>query len=149
MSTALEKDLGVAEFARTVFAFTPSENVEYEALLDPAFWANVGHKVKPGCQIEALAPDMSWYALFVVISCARTWVKLAPISGKVNLTATKKQIKALDLDQDEKGYTIAFKGQSKKFAITRKSDLKEIKDGLPTEEEATLFLRNHLKALTL
>ena len=56
MSTALEKDVVIAEYARTVFAFTPSESVEYDALLDPAFWANVGHKVKPGCQIEVLAP---------------------------------------------------------------------------------------------
>jgi hypothetical protein len=147
--SALEKDLGVAEFTRTVFAFAPSEDVKYDDLLDPAYWANVGHKVKPGCQIEVLAPDMSWYANFMVISCARTWVKLAPITGKVSLTATKKQVKAPDLDQDVKGYDVAFKGQSKKFCITRKSDLKEIKDGLPTEEEANIFLKNHLKALTL
>lgn len=146
---ALEKDLGVAEFARTVFAYTPSENVTYDELLEPAFWANVGHKVKPGCQIEVLAPDMSWFANFIVISCARTWIKLAPVSGRVSLVATKKQAKSVDLDHDEKGYDISFKGQSKKFCIVRKSDLKEIKDGLPTEEEAKIFLKNHLKALSL
>ena len=145
--SALEKDLGVAEFARTVFAYTPSEPVKYEELLEAAYWANVGHKVKPGCQIEVLSPDMSWFATFMVIDCARTWVKLAPLSH-VKLTA-KKATKEVDLEKDEKGYDITFKGQSKKFCVTRKSDLKELKEGLPTEEEAKSFLKNHLKALSL
>lgn len=147
MSTALEKDVVIAEYARVVFAHTPALATKYEDLLDPAYWANVAHKFKPTCRVEVLAEDLSWYAELVVISNSRTWAKMAPLHY-VKLTATKKPAKESDLDHDVKGYDISFAGQVKKYRVVRKSDKVEIRDGIPTEEEANIWLKNHVKALS-
>lgn len=148
MSTALEKDVAIAEFARVVFAHTPSIATKYEELLDPAYWANVGHKFKPGCHIEVTAEDLTWVALLVVVDCSRTWAKVAPVYH-TSLKVSKAQAKETNLDKEAKGYTVSFAGQTKKYRVVRNSDKVEVKDGLPTEEEASLWVKNYVKAMSL
>lgn len=145
---ALDNQVSLAEYARVIFSHTPSDSVKFKDVLDPAYWANVAIKFKPGCRIEVLAPDLTWYAELVIISCARTWAKVAVVSH-VKLTAPDKEIPAADLAKDRKGYKVEFAGQVKQFRVLRLADKTEIKANLPTEDEAWKFVDNHIQALSL
>ena len=148
MSKALVHQVSIAEYARVVYSHTPEGVADPDELLDPEYWANVAQKFKPGSRIEVLADDLTWFAEYIVISCGRTWAKVALLHPVQKLTLSKK-VKEATRVNDEKNYDIQFAGQAKQYRVIRKSDKTELKCNLATEEEAKQFLKNHLLALSV
>lgn len=140
-------NLREAEYERKIYAVTPEHGTTIEQMLDPAYWANVGYKFKPGDRIEVISEDSTWFAELLVIAAARLWAKVSTLRF-VELTtavagdATKTSTPPADSAFDD--YIIKWGTGSTKFRVVRKQDKEVIREGFATKRDAEAWLLDHL-----
>ena len=117
-----------------------------EDLLNPAYWAHHGVKLRPMDEIRARAEDGTWVAYLLVLASDRTWARvtidrvLKLTTADVSMTqATEEELKRLKSE-----YTISFSGPEK-YRVIRKSDKNVMKAGLEQKGDAELWLDKHLR----
>lgn len=122
--------------------------VPVSALLEPAFWAHHGVKLKPMDEIRARAEDGTWMANFLVLDCSRTWAKVKQLdyhsltSGDVAVTqASEAEVKAV-MD----AHQVVHRGPHK-WSVVRKSDKAVLEENLGEKEKATAWLEDHARAM--
>jgi len=135
-----------AEFERTIYTVTPEHGTQFEAMLQPKYWANVAYKFKPGDRIEVTAENGEWYAELMVIACARLWAKVAPLRF-VELTEAAPAGEAAAESDPANDYKVGWGGNSAKWRVTRESDKQVLRDKFQTREEAESWLKDYLKAV--
>lgn len=134
----------LAEFQRSVFAITPEEDMPFDALLSPHYWAHVSASFRPGCKLEIYPPEGHYYAELLVRDCGRLFAKVALIL-KVDLTSVVVGEHALDLS----AYRASYAGINAKWCVHRVVDGKKetMKTELGDREEAEAWIRQHVRTV--
>lgn len=106
-------------------------------LADPSYWAHVARKLKPYSHIEVHAEDMSFWCELLVIASGQGWVKVKCINACDIEVPAENEADLLE------GFAVSFKGPMKGHTVLRLSDMRVIKEGLPSRNDAVQFVVNH------
>lgn len=140
-------NLREAEYERRIYAVTPEHGTTIEQMLDPAYWANVGYKFKPGDRIEVISEDSTWFAELLVIASARLWAKVSTLRF-VELAETVADGAGISMSVASApafdDYVIKWGTGSTKFRVIRKQDKEVIREGFATKRDAEAWLLDHL-----
>lgn len=122
----------LAEHGRQTHLVTV-ETVENPAdFEDPAFWSLVAKEMALGDHIEVRDDGMSYWAEFLVVSCDRTWAKVAKLR-EVRLTPIKDDAISPD-------YEVAWKGPHRRWCVIRLSDRSPVHEGAQDRAAANTWL---------
>lgn len=128
--------LQLAEFQRQDWVANAEFGTTVNDIMEPSYWSHVASLMKPYDHIEVRAEDGTWIAYLVVMSCDRTWARVA-LDREMKLTT-----KDVSLSQAVK-HEIAWKGPQHKHAVIRLSDSQMIKAGFDNKEEARTWMVEH------
>lgn len=132
-----------AEYERVIHVATPGEGHKLEDMIDPAYWAHVGPKLKPYDRIEVRAEDGTFYGELLVLACDRTWAKVHVLNW-------------WELSTQDVAITEAAKASSKfevrhtpgmRWHVVRKEDRQIMHRDCQTRAEANTWLTEHLKTI--
>ena len=123
------------EAARNVWIFRPSEDITKEDMLRPPFWTHVATQRRVNDRIEVLSQDASWYAELIV----RAVGPLEVVTGLLAFT----EFNAIAAPTEDE-YTIAWKGPTAKWRITRAADKLTLREGFSSEAAAKAWLATPL-----
>jgi len=132
-----------AEFERIIHVATPGSGHGLEEMIDPAYWAHVGPKLKPYDRIEVRAEDGTYFAELLVLACDRTWAKVHVLNW-------------WDLSTQDVAITEAAAASSKfeikhtpglRWHVIRKSDRQTMHKDCQTKAEAGSWLTEYLKTV--
>jgi len=115
-------------------AATPFDNV-----LRPEFWANIV-RLKPDDIIEVRTEDRKFYAELIVLARGRNWATVAVIREPIELKAA-----ALPPSQTS-AYKVEYAGSHAQWRVVRNSDNAVVRDKIPTEDAAVLWVKNTERA---
>lgn len=139
--TLQEKHFKNAEYERTVWQAVIEPGISFDEVMKPQFWAHIAAKLVPNARIEVLSETGEYFAELLVMSCDRTWAKVALLRF-VELSAP-----AGNVEIEAAGYKIEWKGPTRKHVVIRLADNEIIKDELPRKADAELWVREHAKAM--
>lgn len=140
----IQERFKLAEFARVIYQAEPELGVTPEDMLSPEYWAHVAQQLQPGCRIEAIAEDNSWFAEFLVIRAERTWARVALLRKVVLGEGDTIE----EIEDDEEGdVLIKWRGRHSKWSVVRKSDKEVLKEGMSQKQEAKAWLDEYNKAM--
>jgi hypothetical protein len=123
------------ETARNVWIFRPTEDITKEDMLRPAFWTHVARLMRVNDRIEVLSQDASWYAELIVRA-------VGPLEVATGLLAFTQFDAIAAPSEDE--YTVAWKGPTAKWRITRVADKLTLREGFSSEAAAKAWLATPL-----
>lgn len=117
------------------------QGVQTNDILDPAFWAHHGVKLKPMDEIRARAEDGSWIAYLLVLDCSRTWakVKLLAMHPLTTQDVSLTQASEADVKAFVALHTVKHRGPHK-WSIVRNGDKAVIEEGIEQREDAAAKL---------
>lgn len=133
----------LAEHAGNRFRATPPYGVTFEQIQNPAYWAHIASRVKPGDIIDVLPEDMSFCAEMLVVSCNRLEVRVHTKHHSI-IEAPKPEHME---DAADPQFDVKWGGPVAKFRVIRKEDKKVVQDQFPTAGDARAWLVDYLKAL--
>lgn len=133
-----------AEHAHTTFVAHPETGTPPDALLDSKYWAH--YSVNPSMQMNAgdmilVKPEDGTYFMELLVR--------STYRGGVNVV----ELRRVELNNPEiageesEDHEIKHSGPRLKWRVIRKSDKRELTNGLPTKDAARDWLREHLKAI--
>ena len=137
-----ENRMKESSFMRNSWFISIPSGTEPEALLDPAYWANISTKFRATDIVEAATEDMTWFGRYIVIKADRLWAKLYQLELH-DLVGAQAD---MPLTEDQ-NHRIEWKGPVSKYTVIRISDSANIKDGFSTQLDAAQWLDSHLKSL--
>lgn len=135
MTQLSPRNFQAAEVLRNQWQITPEFGTPPEALLDPAYWAHVSAKLRPGDIIVALAEDKSYYSELLVLDAGKLFAKVCELRT-VKITSAQM----LNVHVPE-GFEIKFRGP-RKWSVLRGKDV--LKDGME-KQEAERWLTDHIQ----
>jgi hypothetical protein len=123
-----EQRFGLAQFATNRWSVTPPFGTSFARVLEPTFWGNVGHKLRPGDIIEVHAEDGSYFAELYVRAAHRLAANVAVLRhvdlvGEAGSTAV-----------DDSPFTVQFRGPHAKWCVMRGKEI--VQDKFPTQADA-------------
>lgn len=130
------------EHVNSNWTMTVEAGTSFEDVCNPAFFSNVAARLHPYDQIRVRIDTGEWYAILLVVDCARTWAKVVPLIAPIKLVAEGGEPAEVDSQ-----YEIKFLGPHKKFCVIRKMDKEAIKEQCATKQEAHSWLNHYLIAL--
>jgi len=130
----------LAEYERQEWVVDAPEGTTDRDLENPAFWAHIAAKFIPYARLEIRAHDGSWIGEAIVLSCGRTWAKVAVL----NMYQLFKENESLDVPVD---HEVKWRGPGKKHTVERISDGAVLVEGIQTKIEALEWLHNHERKL--
>jgi len=131
----------LAEYVRNDFVATPEAGTSHEDLLKPEYWAHVAADLRPGCIIQAIPEDNTYFAEYFVIACARNWAKVSLLRF-VELAEAKA-----DIPEEKGAFEVNFGGPVQKWRFIRVADKQVIKSGFATKAEALKEMADYENAL--
>lgn len=117
--------------------------VNPDSLLAPPFWSLYAARLTSMDKIEARAQDKSWYGEYIVVDCARTWARVIPILGPVNLAAVK-DVDDAKLSEELEKYDLKFRGP-RLWSVVRKADSTIMTEDHAQRPNAEEWLKKHVK----
>lgn len=129
------------EFMRRAWAINVPQGVTPEQVLEKEFWAFHAMHLSPYDMIEARWEDGSYWGMYVVCGCDRTWAKvhqllLAPLTtSDVSLSQSAK-------------FEVKFMGPTKKHCVIRKSDSAIVTEGIALKADAEKWLAENLSVIS-
>lgn len=138
---ALDADLHLAQSVRTQYRHHPALGITKEHLLEPAYWAVVSRRLRPGDEISVFAQDGTYYAQLLVLAAERTYAKVHLLSYHALTTMDVAQTQA------EK-FRVEYKGIKLKHCVIRVEDNEIIHEGSQTKDDAVRWLNEREKQLT-
>jgi hypothetical protein len=127
-----------ASVARNVWAVVPEDGTPFESLLDPAYWAHVGERLRPTDRIEVFAEDGSYFAELMVRSAGRLFA---------HVEALRKHDFVPVAVSPSKKYEVEYKGPHLKHAVVRVADKSVMQSGFDTTEAALAWLSLNARSL--
>lgn len=127
-----------------VHALTTQHGTPFEHVLEPEFWANIAHKLRPGDTVNVHTDDMSYYAQLYVRGVGAQGSLKLPNRADVEVLLLKEWGPAKK-ELKDKHHEVKFMGPHTKWCVIRISDQQMVKEGFATSDEA----HTHLKALGL
>lgn len=131
--------LPLAEHSRAVRRAIVPAGTAFDATLRPEYWAHVSELVTPFDKFEVLEESGAWYAEVLVISVGTGFVKVQPLFHSL-------LEEPVDLSGELSEFEIKFAGPLKKHVVIRKSDRKELIDGLSTKVDAQNWVEGHIQS---
>lgn len=131
---------------RTYFRAVVENDTTREDIEKPDFWSLVATQFVTAGQlprIEIVPDDMSWLIDGVILSCGKTHAIVRVLNETTFDASTDEPI----IENDD-GLRVSWGGPHSKFRVLNR-DGGVVKDGIPTKEEANIFLKSHRKAITL
>lgn len=128
-----------AEYKAPIVWYCPEAGTPYEHLLRPEYWASI-KGLRANAHIYVDAEDGTYWAELKVIKVGQGFAKVVEFRH-IELAAASADPSVPD------GYEIQFRGPLVKNRIVRLKDGHVLKQGLDSEEEARLWLRDHKKML--
>lgn len=133
---------GLAEHKRNVWHAVVPEGTDYEAVFEPAYWAHVAVKMRPGDEIIVINDEMTYRAELVVRNAARMWAQVAEVS-RVDL-ATEAAPDALSDYKVE----VKWAGPHDKFRVERiRNGKRETLASGMDKDAAEKWKAEHLKTI--
>lgn len=129
-----------AEYVRNIWHVTPEQDVPFDTLLDPKYWAHVSAQFKPCDRIEVNAEDGSYFAELIILDAGRLFAKVQ-VLRKVEL----KAVVVSGAISDE--YEVKWAGPSAKWRVLRKADNAPLKEGFTDRAGAEGWLVEHQRAV--
>lgn len=117
----------------------PAAGTPYSELLKPEYWANI-KKLPVNAHIHVDAEDGSYYAELKVLKVGQGYAIVMPLRH-VELAQAGAGPAVPD------GFEVQFLGPIKQHRVVRLKDGHVLKDGLPTEDAARDWLRDHKRML--
>lgn len=130
------------EYVNSNWTLTVEAGTSFEDVLNPAFFSNVAARLHPYDHIRVRIDTGEWYAVLLVVNCARAWAKVVPLIAPIKLVS--EDVEPQEIDSQ---YEIKFLGPHKKFCVIRKSDKETIKEQCANKQEAHGWLSSHLLSL--
>lgn len=118
-----------AAYATNRWSVTPPNGTSFARVLEPTFWGNVGHKLRPGDIIEVHAEDGSYFAELYVRAAHRLAANVAVIRH-VDLVG---ETGAAALNEGSP-FTVSFRGPHAKWCVMRGKEV--VQQGFQTQAEA-------------
>jgi hypothetical protein len=131
-------------FAAEHQVFLP-ENISIQDLEKYEAWVHVAYKLRPFDKIECLTPDMTFWALLLVVKAEKGIGAKTKVIQYIDLTQDSAMAQSMPSLAD--GYRIKWNGGAK-WCVIRLSDSVRISGGHESEQDAKLSLQNHLKEIT-
>lgn len=131
-------EMKLAEFERSVYRVTLQEEYTKDDLLNPSFWAHVAQSFRPTDLVEVYRVDGKVFAQLVVMSCDKTWAKMA-ILQYVDLAKAEKS----SLDGMESEYMVKLRGP-KRWSVIRRADNQILQENLFSESDAKNWLEVYI-----
>lgn len=128
-------DLSINGIRHNVFRVTPEVETPLSAILDPAYWAHVSAKMRPGDLLQVMPEDLSYFAELIVRDAGNLYAKVAVLHHVVFNKA--EEVKTPE------GYEIRWRGPKCKFGVVRGNDV--LKDGFLDKGEAKTWLDDLLR----
>lgn len=138
---AQESEFHIAQSVRVQYRHYPAAGITKDHLLDPAYWAVLSRKLRPGDEIAAFAQDGTYYANLLVLSAERTYAKVHLLSYHALTTMDVAQTQA-----DK--FRVEYKGIKLKHCVVRLSDGEILHEGSQTKDDAVRWLNEREKQLT-
>lgn len=133
--------LELAEHQRNLHVAIPEHAVKFEELANPAYWAHVAARLRIGDRIEVMPEDGSYFAELIVQDAGKQFAKVA-VLRHVKLEAI--EVRGEDLSAE---YEVKWMGPAKKWRVMRRKDRSELRDGFATSDDATQWLRQHVRTV--
>lgn len=143
--TLMPARIKVQDYAITTYVATAEQGTVKEDFLRPEYWAHIAAKFKPWDQIKVLSDDGTFYGEYMVMSCGRAWAKVYELRF-VNLTSSDVSLTQA-ATQESSGFIVKWRGHHLKWSVIREKDKEPIKDMMATEQEARVWLDEHLKTV--
>lgn len=128
-----------AEYKAPIVWYCPEAGTPFEHLLRPEYWASI-KQLRTNAHIYVDAEDGSYWAELKVLKIGQGYAKVMKLRH-VELTAAGPDPTVPD------GYEIQFRGPITKHRVIRLKDGHVLKQGLDTEDDARMWLRDHKKLL--
>lgn len=139
MTQLMPVRLKFAENERNQWFVVPEAGTDFDALLDPAYWAHVSAKFKPCDIIEVHAEEGSYYGRLLVQDAGKLYAKVAKLEyvelDKVEVTQSNPALT---------GHEVKWRGPIHKWCVVRGPDV--LKEGLQ-KSEAHAWLGQYSKTL--
>lgn len=135
--------LKLAEHVRQVYIVHPEFGTPFEALLDPAYWAHVGAKLRPRDHIEVYAEDDSYYGRLLVLDCGPLYAKVHQLELHQLSNAEAPESFASKLE----GHDVKWRGQTHKFCVLRGKDV--LISGKASKAEAQAWLEEYARKVAI
>lgn len=131
-----------ASSVMNVWCVTPETGVEFEDILKPIFWAHVAADLKPWDKIIVRheGENDPYIAELVVRYASRTEALVKVISFTALGPLSKEVV--------DSEYKIVYSGAHCAYRVIRRLDGIVLKDEIPTQEQASRWLIEHLKTLS-
>jgi hypothetical protein len=128
-----------------VWEIVVEHGVSGDDLLQPGFYAHVGHHLKPQDKIVVMSDDGTLYAELLVLAAERTAATVTFIPG-FPFDLTKAKIVKIETDAAAASdFDVKFRGPAAKWSIVRKDDNAVIREGFANKEDAVKSLDDYLK----
>ena len=122
-----------AEFQRNVWLAAPPAGTAFRDMLEPAYWAHVGTKLRPGDRIEVTPEDMTFFAELFVRDAGRLFAHVVELRHiPFEQTAAATNVGA---------YSVAWAGPVHKFRVVRNSDGAVVQHGFANRDGALRFVQ--------
>lgn len=133
-----------AEHTILVWHHTVPAEIGLDDVLSPEFWTHVAQKLRPHNRIIVDREDGAWTATLFVRSAAR-------LSATVAVEHFKEfgEREALPAEPSAAEYEVAWGGPAHKHRVIRKADKQVMEKGFDTPEQASAWLRQHVKAMAI
>lgn len=128
-----------ADFKFPLTSYIVEAGTPLAEVMKPEYWANIT-LLRAGCRIWVYAEDESFWAELFVRRVGQGYALVHELrSGQLGARA--------DAPTPTEGYEIQFRGPVVKHRVVRKSDGHVLKQGLDSEEDARLWLREHKRVM--
>lgn len=131
---------GLGEHVRNWWVASIEKDTQEDALLDPAFWANFAVKMRPYDIIEARKDDGTYWAMFLVLGCDRTYAKIH------KLYETSLSSRDVSLIQDK--FLVEWGSPTHKYRVIRKNDGAVLHKGCDRKADAEAWLEENRQAIS-
>lgn len=135
----IEARLKEAEYERKVYVVNAEHGTTINDVLEPAYWAHVAPKLRPYTRLEVRIDSGEWMLELLVLSCDRTWAKVA-VLHRYELAPGDE-----DMPPASK-HKVEFKGPHWKWCVIRVADGGVIFKGLE-KEQAFAELERHERTM--
>lgn len=133
-----------SEHMRNLWVAVPEHGTPFEATLNPAYWAHVSARMRPWDRIEILPEDGSYFGELLVQDAGRLYAKVAVLRHlPLALVEVRGEDAATSL------YEVKWAGQVKKWRVMRKADRAELRDKFQTQGEATGWLAQYVRTVSV
>lgn len=138
----------LAEHVFNTHAAICEPGVTREDVLRTDFWSHNARKMQVHDKIIVTTDDGAIYGELLVVARDMLWAKVHVLRWDSLVTRDMAETEAVQRMPGEGDYDIQWKGNHLKHVVIRRSDSSIMHKGEQRLEDARLWLREHLKAVT-